>query len=160
MWAYLIDSNTLTVYTGSAWSTVGPTHGAWTSYTPSWTSSGSAPAIGNGSVTGAYQRIGRNVIVRIALVWGSTTTNGTGTYFLSVPVTSNSTQPSVGVAIFTDASAATFYHHVAYLPASSSTMQFIRGDGTTTQFQASTPVVQATSDALYVTLVYEAAADA
>jgi hypothetical protein len=37
MLAYLLDANTLTVYTGSAWSTIGPVHGAWGTWTPTIT---------------------------------------------------------------------------------------------------------------------------
>lgn len=58
---------------------------AWTSYTPSWTSSGTAPAIGNGSLTGAYLLLGKLLFFRIVLLGGSSTTWGTGLYAFSLP---------------------------------------------------------------------------
>lgn len=55
-------------------------HGAWTAYTPTWTcSSGSAPAIGNGTLTGRYKKLDANTyLVQVNLVAGSTTTFGSG----------------------------------------------------------------------------------
>lgn len=60
---------------------------AWTSYTPSWTSSGTAPALGNGTLTGRYRLVnGSNMIeVRVSFTAGSTSTYGTGSWRFSVP---------------------------------------------------------------------------
>ncbi|ARF75675.1 hypothetical protein B7C62_28035 [Kitasatospora albolonga] len=66
----------------------------WTAYTPAWTSSGTNPALGNGSITGRYMKIGRTVHVSILLVGGSTTTWGTGAYSIAAPFTS----ANIGVA--------------------------------------------------------------
>lgn len=54
----------------------------WTSYTPTWTSSGTAPALGNGTLTGQYRRSANSDIVHwwMRLLIGSTTTFGTGIY--------------------------------------------------------------------------------
>lgn len=60
---------------------------AWTSYTPTWTTSGTAPSIGNGVLTGKYKQIGKTVFVRVRLQIGSTTTTGTGHWRISLPVT-------------------------------------------------------------------------
>lgn len=54
-------------------------------YTPTWTGSGSNPAIGNGTISGRWQRDGRRVHLQIDLLMGSTTTFGTGTYTFSLP---------------------------------------------------------------------------
>ncbi|MFG3426131.1 hypothetical protein [Streptomyces californicus] len=67
----------------------------WTSYTPSWTSSGTAPVIGNGSIGGRYMKVGRTVHVFIALTWGSTTTPGSGNLSLGLPVAAASALPGV-----------------------------------------------------------------
>ncbi|MEU1559521.1 hypothetical protein ABZ504_03245 [Streptomyces mirabilis] len=61
---------------------------AWTAYTPSWTSSGTAPALGNGTILGRYMKFGRTVVCHINLVTGSTSTYGTGAYNFSLPFTS------------------------------------------------------------------------
>jgi len=74
-----------------------------TTYTPSWTSTGTQPALGNGTITGTYTRTGSQVTARIVLTMGSTTTFGTGTYRLSLPSTINASQAFVlGEAHFFD----------------------------------------------------------
>jgi hypothetical protein len=59
--------------------------GASTAYTPSWTASGTAPAIGNGSLNGWYIRLGKLLIVRLDMQLGSTTTQGTGQWRFHLP---------------------------------------------------------------------------
>ncbi|MFI8297278.1 hypothetical protein ACIGCZ_15195 [Streptomyces nigra] len=58
---------------------------AWTAYTPTWTSTGTAPSLGNGTILGRYMKIGRTVICHINMTAGSTTTYGTGNYNWSLP---------------------------------------------------------------------------
>jgi hypothetical protein len=58
------------------------------SYTPTWTTSGSAPVLGNGSLTGYYIRNGRTVAVTAELALGSTSTTGTGDWRFALPTTS------------------------------------------------------------------------
>lgn len=51
--------------------------GAWTDYTPSWIAeTGGTPAVGNGTLTGRYLKVGRTVDFLIRLTVGSTTTFG------------------------------------------------------------------------------------
>jgi hypothetical protein len=58
----------------------------WVSYTPTWSSSGTAPAIGNGSVFGGWRRSGKNMQVQINIVSGTTTTYGSANaYTFSLP---------------------------------------------------------------------------
>lgn len=59
------------------------------SYTPTWSASGTAPSLGNGTLTGTYARIGQCVSFTIKLTFGSTTTAGTGTWSFSVPIASS-----------------------------------------------------------------------
>lgn len=60
---------------------------AWTLYTPSWTSSGTAPSVGaGGTLVGSYAKVGRLVTVKIALTTGGSTTYGTGNYIFSLPL--------------------------------------------------------------------------
>lgn len=61
------------------------TPGAWTTYTSAWTSTGTAPAIGNGTISARYSITGNTVNVAITLVAGGSTTFGTGTYSFSLP---------------------------------------------------------------------------
>lgn len=59
--------------------------GAWTAYTPAFTASTSNPSVGNGSLTGRYNRLGKMVFFTIRLTIGSTTTRGVGTWRFSLP---------------------------------------------------------------------------
>ncbi|MCX4786457.1 hypothetical protein OG369_09765 [Streptomyces sp. NBC_01221] len=68
---------------------------AWTSFTPSWTSTGTNPVLGNGALAGRYMKIGRTVHVIITLTWGSTTTPGTGSYVFSLPFQGAAAIPGV-----------------------------------------------------------------
>lgn len=56
-----------------------------TSYTPSWTSTGTAPSIGNGTITGTYLQLGSLVFYTFKILFGSTTTAGTGDYRFTFP---------------------------------------------------------------------------
>lgn len=78
------------VYNGSSW-VYGPNT---QTYVPTWTSSGTAPAIGNGSIAGRFIQLGKWVFVQFNLTFGSTSTFGTGEYIFSLPVTAAAT--SVG----------------------------------------------------------------
>ena len=60
-------------------------------YTPAWTSSGTAPAIGNGTITGAFTRQGHIVNAVFAINFGSTTNPGTGTWYISLPLLDSDT---------------------------------------------------------------------
>lgn len=85
MTIYETDNDRLLTYSGSAWVVIA-TLGAWTSYSPTWSSSGTAPALGDGTLTGAYREIGATIHVRIKLTTGASSTYGTGVYSLSLPV--------------------------------------------------------------------------
>jgi len=73
--------------------------GDWAAYTPAWTSSGTAPALGNGTIVGKFVQIGKTVAGRIFLTMGSTTTYGTGNYLFSLPVTANASEVGVSVSV-------------------------------------------------------------
>lgn len=83
------DGAALLVYDdeNEGWQIVGShgTAGKWQPYTPSWTSSGTQPNLGNGTLTGQYTLIGDTCHFNITLTFGSTTSFGTGTHRLSLP---------------------------------------------------------------------------
>lgn len=58
---------------------------AWTSYVPAWTTTGTAPVLGNGVLIGRYWKIGKTVSVRISLQSGTTTTYGTNLWHFQLP---------------------------------------------------------------------------
>jgi len=63
--------------------------GDWVAWTPVWTATTTNPVIGNGTLTGRYTRIGNTVHASIYLLFGSTTTAGSGVYYFSLPVAAN-----------------------------------------------------------------------
>lgn len=71
------------------------------SYTPAWTASGTAPAIGNGSLKGRYLKLGALWIVFLDWFSGSTSTYGTGTWSFSLPSAPgiNSTVPGAPIGM-------------------------------------------------------------
>jgi hypothetical protein len=83
MVAWLMTPGTLSYYTGSAWVAMG----AWNTYTPAWTAVTTAPAIGNGTLTGKYAVVGKVCHFTALVTFGSTTTFGSGAYTFSLPVT-------------------------------------------------------------------------
>lgn len=83
------DTICLTQNSAGNWLAIGRTAtnggGAWQTYTPVWTASGTNPSLGNGTLVGRYQKIGRTVVCHINLTPGSTTTFGTQGYSLTIP---------------------------------------------------------------------------
>lgn len=73
--------------TGNINSSTNVNTSAWTAYTPVWSSTGTAVALGNGTVVGRYQRVGRTIHFAIEFTAGSTTTFGSGVYNWTVPFT-------------------------------------------------------------------------
>lgn len=55
-------------------------------YTPVWSSTGTQPVLGDGTIYGRYTLLGRLVHLYIELIMGSTTTYGTGEYRFSIPI--------------------------------------------------------------------------
>jgi len=80
---------------------------AWTSFTPTWTGSVTNPAIGNGTLTGAYIQIGKTVIYKGKMTAGPTTTFGSGDYRMSLPVTAKENL-GIGSAYFLDTGTAQY----------------------------------------------------
>jgi hypothetical protein len=60
--------------------------GAYAAYTPTWTSTGTAPAIGNASIVARYSQIGEIVHAYGFIAFGSSSTYGTGSYTFALPV--------------------------------------------------------------------------
>lgn len=70
---------------------------AWTAYTPAWTSTGTQPALGNGTIAGKFFTIGSMVMFEIVVTMGSTTTFGTGVYLFSLPAAAVTTVQGANV---------------------------------------------------------------
>lgn len=128
----------------------------WTAYTPAWTSSGTQPAIGNGTLAGRYCRLDNNFIgYEINILMGSTTTFGTGTYSFSLPFTAAAgvSYHPMGNGIVRDGSAAPLVR----FPTFSSTTTVILIDVAGTIVAATVPFTFANTDRIIITGQYEAA---
>lgn len=160
MFAYLIDVNTVTVYTGAAWSTIGPILGAWIAYTPTWSGT-----LGNGTVAGAYQRIGRTVNFRASVIWGSTTSHAAAVQSLTLPFTPVgylAFQP-LGQSAAQDSGVNVNYGSMWYF--ATNVVNFgaavsVTGGVTSGQMSNTVPFTWGNADSLLVQGCFEAAADA
>jgi len=128
--------------------------GAWTAYTPTMT----AWTTGTGTLTGAYEQVGRTTHVRIVLTLGGTSTM-VGWPTFSLPNTLNTTAIE-GNVLAVDTSAGLNYLGVL-LRASSTTVGPGYGGtaGVTVFYAATVPFTWATTDILTLLLTYEATAD-
>lgn len=74
------DGTNLLRWNGSAWDTYQKTPGAWTSWTPSWSTSTGLrlPALGNAVVNCKYTKLGRLVLANWNVTFGNTTNFGSG----------------------------------------------------------------------------------
>lgn len=152
----LTDTDVVDIYNGSAWVTVAGAQG-WSTWTPTWSSTGSAPSIGNGTIVGRYQKHGRSVRVLLRLTWGSSTSGGTGNWTITLPtdlafdntylggfVWDNSTSLTLPCASRMDSSSAVIAQIGAHTSA-----------GTGALITASHPFTWATSDELVMGGVYQ-----
>jgi cytoskeletal protein CcmA (bactofilin family) len=62
---------------------------SWTPYTPVWTAASVNPAIGNGTIEGYYKLVGKTCFVRGNIAMGTTTTFGSGEWYVSMPFTAS-----------------------------------------------------------------------
>lgn len=80
------------------------------SYTPQWSQDGDTNlSIGNGSLIGRYQRVGRLVLATIVLVRGSTTNAGSAGYRWTVPYSPADYRTVAGAAMVTRSGGAAYF---------------------------------------------------
>ena len=144
----------------------GPSLGAWAAYTPTWTATGTAPALGNGTLTGRFTQIGKTVMGYMDFVAGTTTTFGTGAWRFTFPVTSRTltaTQAGIGGTIYAeDAGLAGYMYTIRYV--STTTFEFVYSNDPgatagqiTGPAQNTLPFAWATGDLIRGYFFYEAA---
>ena len=137
-----------TIATGDLASSVG-NFGAWTAFTTTWGSGGTAPAINNGTIVSAYAQIGKIVTFRILLTAGNITTFGNSYFTFTVPVTAASgaagSFTTIGNAVALDASASLIYEATVCL--FNTTQVFVRYQ-TSNLFGQTTPFTFANTDTI------------
>ena len=131
--------------------------GAWTSWTPTWTSL----SVGNGTVSALYARASRLITWKLKLTFGSTTSVSGGVRFTLPVAASTGVEFDNSFGTFVDASSS---RHLAMSQFISTTT--IQANGMTVSGSdviqiattASVPFTWATSDQIYFSGVYESLA--
>lgn len=125
--------------------------GAWTSYTPTWSGT-----LGNGTLAGAYIKIGRIIIARASVTWGTTTSHGASTQTFSLPVTAIAGEAAFwsGGARILDTSASTNFQRHGFLNATT-TIAFASEAGVIVT--NTVPMTWANGDNMSAKFIYESA---
>lgn len=127
----------------------------WSTYIPAWTTAGSAPALGNGTIFGHYKQIGNKTFhVFGEVLFGSTSTFGTNEFRFSLPVTAIGFVDQPGAALVLDAG--TTRYSASSLVVSGANYLVINA-GSTNFVTATNPFTFTTSDAIWWSATYEAA---
>jgi len=116
------------------------------SYTPTWSASGVAPAIGNGTLTGTYQVTGRNLICDITHIMGSTTTFGTAAYSWSIPFTPATNLPMACYAL----DSGTAHFTGTAFGSGASALIAVATSGNTSTWGQTLPMTWANGDTAYI----------
>jgi len=128
---------------------VTPYEGAWTSYTPTWTAASSNPSINNGTLEGWYKVIGKTCFVRGNIVMGSTTTFGSGEWYVSMPFTASHADAILMTANLLDNGSAWYNATVNGARAGfnyKAPIQFQTSSGTANDVNATNPFTWAPND--------------
>ena len=98
--------------------------GAWVAYTPTWTSAGTPPAIGNGTLVGKYWQLGKTIGVRISLIAGSTTTfgNSSNAWTFALPNTARGDSTNQIVSGFVQPGSGLYYNLVCVITSGGGTL--------------------------------------
>jgi hypothetical protein len=155
------DTRALSVYSGSAWSTVGPVYGASTTWTPVLSQSTNFSCTINHE---SYTRTGRWIqgYARMTVASGGTVSNALA---ITLPAAANLTGSelmTLGTAMI-KVSASGFIYYPELVVASSASFAYfqIRTNGAVAAlYGINTPTLLAIGDQVSVNFAYEAAADA
>jgi hypothetical protein len=155
MCAYIVADNVLTVYSGSAWSTIGPVHGGLVTWTPAVTQGVSVTATIGWAV---HQRVGRLVTAQAYIICTSSGTLSSR-IVVSLPVTASSSyanNTALGAGYITKTGAATNYNCTVALESTTS-VNFVQPTGLAGQV---VPTTLVNTDVITFSVQYAAAADA
>jgi hypothetical protein len=155
--------DTTVLWLDTAATAVGVDLDVWTAYTPTWLSNGgTAPSIGNGTITGRYKQIGKVVSFQLRLTFGSTTTGGTLDWKFGLPVTAQNTNYQFSASILD--TGANWYGAIGNGTYLSSTTEFVCMTPTNNAavytwsgVTASQPITFGTGDYIVISGTYEAA---
>jgi hypothetical protein len=137
------------------------TGGKWLPYNVIFSAAGGGAAIGNGTIAAIYLQLGALVMVKIRMVFGTTSTFGAGLFQWTLPVTAVATPAIGGVSgDCVDNSAAADFVSFGFVTGTTVLNSFahqLSGVGGNVQFMtASTPIVWAVDDICTVAAIYQA----
>lgn len=135
---------------------LGSSEGVWQTYTPAWTTTGTQPALGNGTLTGRWCRIGKTINFFIQLSPGSTTTYGTGNFRFSTPTSINTLSNVIGNTRMNDTSSGNT-HFGTWFIASATTLAMFTNANPIVAVTGTAPFAWANGDFLFVCGFYEEA---
>lgn len=149
------DHNALILFDGAVWQYLA--YGAWFVYTPAWSSSGTQPVLNNGTATGRYCQVGKTVTFHAHIQPGSSTTYGSGTYRVSLPVAPRAGNPSqiLQVRVFDNSTGQAYMGQST--AASLTPTLTVQGSTNLDSAGPTTPITFAAGDSLQISGTYEAA---
>lgn len=153
--AALLNGKQMDLTAGAASPFIG--NASVTSFASAWTGSLTNPAIGNGTLTCSYIKVGRMVVCWITTACGSTTTFGTGVYSWSLPFSANSNNGYM-MGHWLGNFAGTLYTGQAYVPnpAVGSCLYIPTGGNSAAAVTTVAPATWAASTYFTLQLTYEA----
>ncbi|MFV0798936.1 right-handed parallel beta-helix repeat-containing protein [Brucella sp. MAB-22] len=126
----------------------------WVSFASTWISSGTQPALGNGSLVFKYKRAGNTVQCVVTWTMGSTTTYGAIGYGFRLPFNVATGASQIGKAGYYDASADATVMQMTTLSAPGANYVALLNDAGGVPGPTS-PITFATGDKLYASFTYE-----
>lgn len=126
-----------------------------TTYTPSWITSGVAPALGNGTLLGRYTEVGGFHWVQVMLTMGTTTTYGTGFFAFTLPGSGANlaSTDAVGSARLFDTSASAHYGATSVSPTGVNYVKMLFGSSG--EVTGASPFTFATGDVVALSLLFQ-----
>jgi len=126
-------------------------------YTPTWTALTSGTSVGNGTLTGRYQKVGRLCHVHVQLDWGSSTNGGFGVWEFTLPITpsASASRFPVGSAFALDAGVADFMGASRMDNATDKVRVFMQTGTRSSTASSNFPMIWGNGDTLSLDMVYE-----
>lgn len=131
--------------------------GAPVTYTPVWTGSTTNPVIGNGSITGSYIRYGKMCYVKIKILAGSTTTYGSGIYYVTLPFNFASNQQDFAGAFYGEDLGVAVYNGWALSIGTNQVTGSVGSSPRSAFWAATTPWTFGNTDFVMFNFIYEVA---
>lgn len=127
----------------------------WEAWTPTWTATTTDPTLGNGVLSGRYFRNGKFVHCNLFLEFGSTTTEGVGTWEFSAPVTAANLLGCGAAKLLNHL--VKYYVAVATFPVTTTKIRVFSEANTGAPIGSGIPFAWGVNDKMQFSLSYEAA---